>query len=1093
MANDVEKRITAKMVLDSSGFNNSLKGVNSQLAMVQSEFKAGTERLVGFGKETEKLKYTSESLSKQIDIQRQKVDIWSQSMQKTTEKMNGNIKARDELKDKLKDLGMAHQEIIKQYGKESEEAGKSRAELKALGQEYKNKGNQIESNAKQINYYTTQMNKADEGLVKMENQLKQTNAELAKSENKWLGASAALKESGEHFQKVGSTASAAGDKILRLSAPLIGVGIAAAKVGMDFDSQMSRVKAISEATGDEFEKLKKQALELGASTSFSAKQSAQGMENLASAGFNVTEIMQAMPGMLDLAASSGEDLANSADIAASTLRGFGLAADKAGHVADVLAKNASATNAAVSDTGEAMKYVAPLASSMGRSLEEVTAAIGIMANAGIKGSQAGTTLRGALSRLADPSKEAAGAMKEIGFNAFDSEGKLVSLKDLIERLGKSTESLTDKQKQQAISTIFGQEAMSGMLTLIKAGPQELDKLTQSLLSSDGAAKNMANTMQDNAKASVEQMMGSLETAGIKLGQSLAPTIIKVADSIGKLADKFAALPPETQETILKTAALTVGLGGVLKVGGGVISTVGSIAGGLSKLTGAMGIASTATGAVGAAGAVAGGTTGMGALAGGLGAATLAVAPWLLAGAAVVGVGYGIHKAMSQEVVPSVDLFADSVEHSAQAMENFEGKANTSMTSTVISISEGTKQAVGAYMELDNGVKAELDSLYINSTTITDEIKNTTTAKFNEMSNMVIEGYRKQKDTAIQETTELFNQTKSITDTEQQEILTSMNQYYIDQETTVNNAETQIKSILDRASAEHRELTQSEYETVTMWRGKMKEKSISALSENEVEAKIILQRMKDYDGRVTAEQAAQHISKLNESRDKAVATANSEYEKRIALIEKMKSEGVIKSQEQADKMIAEAKRQKDGIIENAERTRMDAIEKMRGMNSDLEKQVDTSTGKILNWWDKLKRWWNGWKPENKNFSYEVNPTARRGQSSSAIDGNWTGNRSFQGGLTTLHEKGYEVYDLPRSTRIYNHEASEDLVMKTAESVASKVASSVLDNMSFSGNGEQTIIIPVNIDGREISRLVAPYVNEELGFIGNKISLSYGRRP
>lgn len=190
---------------------------------------------------------------------------------------------------------------------------------------------------------------------------------------------------------------------------------------------MSRVKAISGATGEEFEKLKAQAIELGAETSFSASQAAEGMENLAAAGFTTTETMEAMPGLLDLAAALGEDLASSSDIAAAALRGFGMEASEAGHVADVLAENANRTNSSVAETGEAMKYVAPLARSAGLSFEETAAAIGIMANAGIQGSQAGTTLRGAISRLSKPTDDMQNAMDDLGISFYDADGKMKSL------------------------------------------------------------------------------------------------------------------------------------------------------------------------------------------------------------------------------------------------------------------------------------------------------------------------------------------------------------------------------------------------------------------------------------------------------------------------------------------------------------------------------------------------------------------------------------------------------------------------------------------------------------------------------------------
>ena len=241
--------------------------------------------------------------------------------------------------------------------------------------------------------------------------------------------------------------------------PLLGVATAAVKVSTDFEAQMSRVKAISGATGEDFTKLREQAKQLGATTSFSAKEAAEGMENLASAGFDTNQIMAAMPGLLDLAASDSLDLGTAADIAASTLNGFGLEASQAAHVADVLAKAAADTNAGITDTGEAMKYIAPVAATMGQSLEEVTAAIGLMSNAGIKGGQAGTTLRTALTRLANPSEKAAELMEDLGFSAYYGQGKMLSLKDIIGKLQVSMQGLTEEQQQQAIATIFGKTSL----------------------------------------------------------------------------------------------------------------------------------------------------------------------------------------------------------------------------------------------------------------------------------------------------------------------------------------------------------------------------------------------------------------------------------------------------------------------------------------------------------------------------------------------------------------------------------------------------------------------------------------------------------
>lgn len=321
-----------------------------------------------------------------------------------------------------------------------------------------------------------------------------------------------------------------------------GVSIAAIKVGSDFESQMSRVQAISGATGSEFNKLKEQAIQLGADTAFSSSQAAAGMENLAAAGFTTSEIMDAMPGLLDLAAASGEDLASSSDIAASTLRGFGLEAADAAHVADVLAANANKTNSSVADTGEAMKYVAPLARAAGLSLEETAAAIGIMANAGIQGAQAGTTLRGSISRLSSPTKEMSECMDSLGISFYDSEGKMKSLSEQIRMMKDATAGMTDKLKNNVLVTLYGQEALSGMLALMNEGDGALTELTHAYENCDGSAKATAETMQDNLSGALDQLSGSAETLGIvfyeSVSESLKETAESATDSINNITEAF---------------------------------------------------------------------------------------------------------------------------------------------------------------------------------------------------------------------------------------------------------------------------------------------------------------------------------------------------------------------------------------------------------------------------------------------------------------------------------------------------------------------------------------------------------------------------
>ncbi|WP_307984106.1 phage tail tape measure protein [uncultured Lactococcus sp.] len=367
---------------------------------------------------------------------------------------------------------------------------------------------------------------------------------------------------------VGKVATSTGKFMTKaVTVPLIGAGVAAAKIGGDFESQMSRVKAISGATGKSFDLLRQQAIDLGAKTAFSAKESAAGMENLASAGFDASEIMKAMPGLLDLAAVSGGDVALASENAATALRGFGLDASQAGHVADVFARAAADTNAEVADMGEAMKYIAPVANAMGLSIEEVAAAIGIMSDAGIKGSQAGTSLRGALSRLAKPTDVMQAKMDELGLSFYDSEGKMKPLREQIGMLKDAFKDLTPEQQQNALVTLYGQESLSGMMALIDKGPEKLGTLTKSLKDSDGAADKMARTMQDNMNSSLEQMMGALESAAIVIQKIIAPYVRKFADAVAGLVEKFVSAPEPVQKLVVAVGLIAAVIGPALLVFG----------------------------------------------------------------------------------------------------------------------------------------------------------------------------------------------------------------------------------------------------------------------------------------------------------------------------------------------------------------------------------------------------------------------------------------------------------------------------------------------------------------------------------------------
>ena len=297
----------------------------------------------------------------------------------------------------------------------------------------------------------------------------------------------------------------------------------------DFEAAMSQVKAVSGATGSEFDKLTAKAKEMGATTKFTATQSAEAFNYMAMAGWDSQQMLDGIEGILNLAAASGEDLGTTSDIVTDALTAFGLKAGDAAHFSDVLAQSAASANTNVSMMGESFKYVAPIAGAMKYSVEDTSLALGLMANASVKGSMAGTSLKTALANMAAPTDKMATAMKKYGISLTDSNGNMKTLKGVLDNLRSSLGGLSETEKTAAASTIFGKEAMSGMLAIINATESDYNKLADSINNADGAASRMSDTMLDNLEGSITLLQSAMDGVKISFGERLSPYVRGIAD------------------------------------------------------------------------------------------------------------------------------------------------------------------------------------------------------------------------------------------------------------------------------------------------------------------------------------------------------------------------------------------------------------------------------------------------------------------------------------------------------------------------------------------------------------------------------------
>ena len=482
---------------------------------------------------------------------------------------------------------------------------------------------------------------------------------------------------------------------------------------------------------------------------------------------------------------------------------------------------------------------------------------------------------------------------------------------------------------------------------------------------------------------------------------LAPHIIKVAETVGDLADKFSKLSPKTQENIVKFGLFAAAIGPVLHVVGTLTMGVGTLAGGLGKLStfigkvsGAKGIASVGASATTAVGTASAGT-GIAGLSASLGSFVLAAAPYVAVAGTVAGTGYLIHKAMTKEAVPAVDLFEDKVTVSSAKIGSESAHMGLTFEKSVTKISESTKKAVGSFVELETEALNRIRSLYYNGTEITGNMKNDIVNDYAQMGQMVINELETQKNEQIR----VIQEMETLKDEERKKAIEGVEANYEAEKQVVEQKQAEILEIIQNAMANEGIITQAHMEEINRINDEMRALSVQTLSETEEESLVILERMKDNDTRVTAEQMAEHIKILNQQRDEAVAEANQEYEGRIKAINALKVDGVNITQEMKNNMLEEAEQQRKNAVNKAEEQRKGVISKMQSLNSDLTRQVNTATGTLQTRWGRFLNWWNGLK-----FKRHVLNVVSAGV---GIGNHWTGTDNFEGGLTYVGERGREL--------------------------------------------------------------------------------------
>lgn len=492
--------ITTKFKVDLTELKAGMQEASRTIRTANSEFKATSSSLDNWAKSTDGLNAKVKQLTTVLDAEKKKLEILKEQHSLVSKEQGENSKAAKDLEIRINNQQAA--------------VNKTEKSLNSYKKELSNVSNQAKY--------------SKEDFEQLNNSLKDMAGDIATKAVKGIAA---------------------------IGTALAGLTVASVKVGMDFDAAMSEVSAISGAVGEDFDLLREKAKEMGEKTKFSASEAAEAFKYMAMASWKTEDMLGAIDGVMNLAAASGENLGTVSDIVTDAMTAFGLAADgttkklgsdglvkeisNASYFSDVLAAASSNSNTNVAMMGDTFKYVAPLAGSLKYNIEDTALATGLMANAGIKGSQAGTALRSILTRLVKPTEDSATAMEELGISLTDNDGNMKSLYDIMLDLRSGFAGLTEEEKGSYAAMLGGQEALSGLLSIVNASDADFTKLKTAINDSNGAALKMSETMQDNLKGSAVIMGSSLEGAAIKVSDifkgPLKNAVDDGTDSITKLS------------------------------------------------------------------------------------------------------------------------------------------------------------------------------------------------------------------------------------------------------------------------------------------------------------------------------------------------------------------------------------------------------------------------------------------------------------------------------------------------------------------------------------------------------------------------------
>lgn len=619
-----------KLGVDSSGASKQISEINKELKSMDKELKSLDTSTDNFNTNMSNMGKKADVAKNKITALQAKLDAQNKALEQANKKYQNALKAQE------------------RYNNGTEKSASETAKHKKA----------VEQAASQVNKYNREIADTERALNSANQELAEMNAQIAKMPYEKMA---------KGFQNVSDGLGKVSQATKPLTVALGGIATASINTAMSFEDSMAKISATTGATGYDLEKLEEKAREIGKTTSLSAEEGATALLYLSQAGYDTQQSLSAVDDVVNLAIAANMDLGEATKIVTANLASYKISVDDASRVTDVLAQTASSSNTNVQELGQAFEVIAPVAGALGYSIEDTSLALALLANNAISGSTAGTALRSILSKLVDPTKECQTAMEKYGISLVNSDGTAKSLKDVLGNLKTAFSSLDETQKAELASTLAGQEGMSALLAIVNSSDEDFNKLSESIDNANGKTEAMAKTMAETSKGGLKELLSKLQEAFITIGQKLLPIFDQVVDKLGEALDWFNNLDEGMQENIIKWGLFVASISPVTGILSELSGGFGSLVGKIGELVGKKALAQTATGIaeVGTQALTAtSGITGAGGLVVGFSSLATAIAPWLIGGALVVGLGLGLKKIH--------DDMVEAGKQSALLAEGFEG-------------------------------------------------------------------------------------------------------------------------------------------------------------------------------------------------------------------------------------------------------------------------------------------------------------------------------------------------------------------------------------------------------------------------------------